>query len=121
MNPNLKELQELIDFLFELPATYEKVKADGKVDFADLQYALPLFLSAKAGIEGVGNPLKRWRALSAAEKAIVIGNVKANFFLSDNALEGLIERWFETGVMLAELVADTVAYTKKPAADEPAA
>ena len=34
-------------------------------------------------------------------------------------LEGLIERWFEAGIVLAELVADTVSYTKKPA-DTPA-
>ncbi len=119
MNENLKELQELINFLFELPATYDKVKADGKIDFADLQYALPLFLSAKTGIEGAGNPLARWRSLTPSEKALVIDNVKAKFYLSDNALEGLIERWFEAGIVLAELVADTVSYTKKPA-DTPA-
>lgn len=112
MNSDLRELQELVDFLFELPATYEKVKADGKIDFTDLQYALPLFISAKSGIEGVGNPLARWRALPAADKSLLLQNVKAKFHLSDTALESLIERWFELGVALAELVADTVAHTK---------
>lgn len=112
---DLKELQELVNFLFDLPDTYEKVKSDGKVDFADLQYALPLFLSAKSGIDGIGNPLQRWKALQPHEKDVVKATAKLRFDIDDDVLEMLIERWFEAGVMVAELVADTITYSRKPA------
>lgn len=120
MNPNLKELVELVNFLFDLPDTYKKAQADGKFDFSDLQYVLPLFNSAKAGIEGIGNPLQRWRELSEEEKALVMQTVKARFDIADDVLEVLIERWFEEGVRLAELVGDTIAYATQPKEEDPA-
>lgn len=112
---NLKELQEFVSFLFDLPDTYKKSKADGHIDLRDLQYVLPLFGSAQRGIDGLGNPLQRWRALDPQEREIVKAQVRQRFDLPDDQLEELIERGFSVAIDAAELVADVVAYTRRNA------
>lgn len=110
---NLSELQEFVSFLFDLPDTYRKAKADGKIDLADIQYVFPLFSSAQRAIDGLGNPLERWRALDPEEREVVLYQIRQRFDLPDDVLESLIERGFEQAIKFAELVADVVAYTRK--------
>lgn len=113
MNDDFKELQEFVNFLFDVVDAAVASKADGVLNLADLQYVPTLFFSAQRGINGLGNPAKRWKDLPDGDRVALRELAKTRFDLSDDQLEALFERWFDAGVIVAELVADTVAFARR--------
>lgn len=112
MNDNLKELQELVDFLFDAPEIFLQAKADGKIDLRDLPLVWPLFTSAQDAYEDLGNPAARFRACSPEEKRTLFQKGKDRFDLEDDVLESLVERWLDAVVLVGGLVRETVGYFK---------
>lgn len=113
MQDDFKELQEFVNFLFDVLDTSRKAAANGKLDLIDLQYVPSLFVSAQRGINGLGNPVKRWKALPDGDRLALLELGKTRFDLANDQLEALIERWLDAGVIVAELVTDTLAYAKR--------
>lgn len=112
MDENYQELKEGVDFLFAIPEVIEKSKADGHIDLSDLQYGLGLYTKAKAGIEGIGNPAKRFKDLPREDRRNLITYAQQKFDLKNDGLEELIERWFEWVYLTGELVTDSIAMAK---------
>lgn len=113
MNENFKELKESVEFLFDVVDAARAAAGDGKLDFADLQYVPSVFFSAQRGINGLGHPGKRWKELATGDRLALLELGKTRFDLPNDELEALFERWFDAGVIVAELIADTVAYAKR--------
>lgn len=112
MNDNFKELQELLDFLFDAPEIFQQAKADGKIDLRDLPLVWPLFNSGQDAYENLGNPAARFRACTPDEKAALLQRAKDRFDIADDVLENLVERWLDAIVLVGGLVTETIVYVK---------
>lgn len=115
---NFKELKEFVEFLFDLVNVYDKAKADGKLSLTDLQYLPGLFFSAQSGFNHLGNPVERWKAMTEADRLALIELAKTRFDLPNDELEMLFERWFDAGLVIADLVHDTVAFVRRDDASD---
>lgn len=113
MSDDFKELQEFVEFLFNVLDASQGAAKNGKLDVFDLQYVPKLLMSAQTGINGLGNPIKRWKALPQGDRNALLELGKTRFDLPNDQLEALIERWLDAGVIVAVLVNDTLAYARR--------
>ena len=101
MNSDLKELKEVVVFGFDL---VEVIPVLGKKDYVALIVRVgPLFESAKAAIDNIGNPIARFRSLSAAERLELTQLAKERFDIPDDELEQLIEDSIDAVVIVVGL------------------
>lgn len=114
---NFKELKEFVEFLFDVIDISRAAGKNGKLDLLDLQYVPSLFVSAQRGINNLGNPIERWKALQQGDRDALLDLGKTRFDLPNDALEALIERWLDAGVIVAVLVSDTLAHARRDEAD----
>jgi hypothetical protein len=115
MNSDLKELKEVVVFGFDL---VEIIPVLGKKDYFALIARLgPLFESAKAAIDNIGNPIARFRNLSAEARLELAQLAKERFDIPDDELEQLIEDSIDAVVVVVG-VASRWAHRAK-SKDEP--
>ncbi len=88
---NLKELRELLQFLFGLQGALVDALEDGKFSRFDLLRFWAIVPLAKPAFQNLENPIERYKNLTPTEKAGLIAEMKAGFDLPDDEVEGLIE------------------------------
>lgn len=115
MSEDFKELREFVEFLFDVIDISRAAAKNGKLDLLDLQYAPTLFVSAQRGINNLGNPSDRWKALPEGDRNALLELGKTRFDLPNDQLEALIERWLDAGVLIAVLVSDTLGFARRDA------
>jgi hypothetical protein len=95
MSQDFKELKELLDFAFAIQTFLQNILKDGKVTWTDAQYIFPILGKVNPAIKDIGNPVARFRALSDAEKQLLIDFAEEQFALDRPVLESLIEDTLE--------------------------
>lgn len=71
----IKETLDLLNMLDEFLTTYEKAKADGKLDLDDLQYATGAIVAAVEAIKGAENIPTELKELDALEATQIFQKV----------------------------------------------
>lgn len=100
---NLKELRELLQFLFGLQSALTGALEDGKFSRLDLLRFWSVVPLAKPAFENLGNPIQRYKALTPIEKSGLIEELKAGFDLPNDEVEGLIKDSLTLAVANIEL------------------
>lgn len=100
---NLKELRELLTFLFAFQSATVGALEDGKFSRLDLLQFWGVVPLAKPAFEKLGNPILRFRALTSAQKAQLIEEMKVGFDLPNDEVESLIEDSLTLAVANIEL------------------
>ncbi len=118
---DLKELKELLQFGFDIQkAVQQSLDNDGKIDFSDIPYWIGTIGSAGSAFNGLGNPIARYRNLSAEDKRQLWEWTKVNFKLGDTPtqleLEFLIESTLEQVVNIATLYHRWQSFLNRPTA-----
>lgn len=101
MNPNLKELKELLVFAFALQNAIKEVLEDKKVNFLDAFKFMPVLPTVKPAFEGLGNPIDRLRSLTPDELEELHEYFVREFDIPNDEIEALVER---TIVNIAETI-----------------
>lgn len=86
-----QELVELLDFGFDFQDGLNESLKDGKIDWKDAGNFFSLIGSAGPAFDNLGNPVERYRALTAAKKSDLMAHARERFDLNDDVLEILIE------------------------------
>ena len=118
MNDNLKELKEVLAFGFDGMDAFKLAAEDKEFSISDLKYLFPLYASAKAAIDNIGNPWERFQALNADERFDLLQYVKERFDIADEELELLIEDTLTAVGANVQLVKRWTNRFKKPAQEE---
>ncbi len=100
---NLKELRELLVFLFAFQGALVGALKDGKFSRLDLLQFWGVVPLAKPAFEKLGNPIQRFKALTPDEKAELIEDMKVGFDLPNDEVESLIEESLTLAVANIEL------------------
>lgn len=104
-NQGLKDLVEVVDFVFIAVDTFKKAKEDGGgINLLDLPKVLDLIKPADIAFDGYEVIPSAWLNATDIEKEAVYLHFKEKFDLADDKLELKIEK----GVRIAYLVADFV-------------
>lgn len=98
---NFQELKEALAFGFSVQDGIVQATADGKIDSDDVTVLFPIFQTAKVGVEGLGNPLARWKDLSDEKREELFDYARERFDLPNDILELLIE---DTLLAVADVV-----------------
>lgn len=114
MNDNLKELKEVLAFGFDGMDAFKLAAEDKEFSISDLKYLFPLYSSARAAIDNIGNPWERFQALNADERFELLQYVKERFDIADEELELLIEDTLTAVGANVQLVKRWTARFKKP-------
>ena len=102
---NLSELQDVLAFGFDISDALQAAAADGSFDLKDVPKFLPLYGSAKAAIEGIGNPVARFKNLTPGERAELVEFAKERFDIPNDELESLIEDTLDAVVNILSISA----------------
>ena len=100
---NVKELRELLMFLFGFQGALVGALEDGKFSRVDLLRFWSVVPLAKPAFDNLGDPIKRYKALAPADKAGLVEELKAGFDLPNDEVEGLIEDSLTLAVANIEL------------------
>ncbi len=92
---NLKQLEEALQFGFDLQKGITDSTKDGHVTVTDAWNFWPAVRSAAPAINDLGNPIKRYRELSPEGKDQLKAFAKEKFDIADDKLEQLIEDTFD--------------------------
>lgn len=108
-SPDQIELQQLLAFGFDVQDAIRLSLADKKIDIRDFPNFLPMLGSANLAFQNLGNPVKRFRALSVFDRSLLTDYARTRFNLPDEMLEHLIE---DTVLMFATLLRIATRWTK---------
>jgi len=89
-----KDTKDVLFLVFGLAKAYEKIKADGKVDWTDVQYLLPILFSIGPAIEGFENVSIELKMATKEEGEELKLWIKENVELNDKSVEEFIEACF---------------------------
>lgn len=101
-----QDLEEAVDFAFNLADGIEKSLEDGKISLGDSPKFLKSLMSAPKAIEGINNVPVEIADLDEFELARIVDKVKARFDIDDDNLEIYVEDAFEHAVGLAVAIAN---------------
>lgn len=100
-----QDLEEAIDFAFNLADAVESSLEDGKISLTDAPKFLKTFMSSAKAIEGINNIPAEIGDLDEEELERIVAKVKERFDIDDDTLEVYIEDAFEHAVGLAVAIA----------------
>jgi hypothetical protein len=99
----LQEAVEVIDFTLQLTEGIKLAKADGVINFADLQYVFPLLDSGNKAVKDAEEIPAAWKAATDDEKEVVYNYFANKFDIADDVLESKIEKAVRAGYLLIDL------------------
>lgn len=94
---DFNELKEVLEFGFACQDGLNKSLADGEITVGDAPNLWPIAQTAGPALKNIGNPVQRYRNLSATQRAQLHAYAKQRFDLRDDDLEFLIEDTLEYG------------------------
>lgn len=104
-----KEIKEALSFLFGLfTAIFESLEDNGKIDLADIGNFAPLLLKILPAIEGADLLDDELLDMTVEEETELKAWLAAEFNLSDDELETVIERGFNLFVDILGFVNDFI-------------
>jgi hypothetical protein len=101
-----EDLEEAVDFAFNLADAVESSLEDGKISLTDAPKFLKTFMSSAKAIEGINNIPVEIGDLDEFELARIVDKVKARFDITDDILEIYVEDAFGHAVGLAVAIAN---------------
>ena len=87
----LKEIKEMLEFVFALGGAIDKALADGKLDYMDTIHIVPALMKMGPAIENVKDIPKELKDLSDAEIEELKTWIADNFDIANDEIESYIE------------------------------
>lgn len=94
-NEGLRNLVEVLDFVFDGEEAIKKAKSDGKVNFMDWPTFIGLIPEAETAYEGLATILPGYKNASIEERATVVDHFKQRFDLENDRIEFKVEKTIE--------------------------
>jgi len=101
----LENIKKVLAFSFSLAKAIDLARADGKIDYTDVQYLLAPAMKVVDAVAGAKQALAEIKDLSVEERAQLDAYIKAEFDISDDELEVKIEKGLALALHVAEFVA----------------
>jgi len=107
-----KDLEEAVDFAFNIADAIEESLEDGKITIGDAPKFLKTFITSAGAVEGINNVPAQIGDLDADELERIVTKIKARFDIDDDKLEQYIEEAFTAGVNLAVSIKNIMSLRK---------
>jgi hypothetical protein len=102
-NQGLKDLVEVIDFVFLAKDAFNEAKAnDGKITLRDFPIVLGIFDDADDAITGIENIPAAWQEATTEERLAVVQYFNAKFDIPNDRVEEKIEKALQGILFLYE-------------------
>ncbi len=106
MNEGVEKIKAVLAAAFSLHMTYDKAKADGKIDVADLGLIIDPVMKLPPAVQAVtdGSALKELKDLTSEEREALHTWAKGAYDIADDKLEATIESALGLGLHLAQFL-----------------
>lgn len=101
----LDNIKKVLGFSFALAKAVDLAKADGKIDYTDVQFLLAPAMKIIDAVSGAKQALAEIKDLSVEERAELDAYIKAEFDIGDDVLEVKIEKGLALALHVSEFVA----------------
>lgn len=98
------KIKAVLALPLSLHMAYEKAKADGKIDVADVALLMDPMMKLIPAISGAKEALEQIKALDEAERADVNAWVQQTYDIAEDELEFKIEAGIDVVLSIAKLV-----------------
>jgi len=104
----VKDLKECLDLAMSIHMAYDKSKADGKLDWDDLQYAYKPAMKLIPAIKGAGSIPAQIKDMDTTELEELKAWAKIEYDLRDDEVEAKIEKGLALVLHIAQFVGAVV-------------
>lgn len=101
----LENIKKVLAFSFALAKAVDLARADGKIDYMDVQYLLAPALKITDAVSGAKQALLEIKDLSVEERAQLDAYIQSEFDIANEELEVKIEKGLALALHVAEFVA----------------
>lgn len=113
MNNNVKELRELLLFVFTIHKAIAEVLEDKKVKIWEVFKFSQVLPTIEPAFEDLGNPVDRYNSLTAEEKQELYQSLRQYFDIPNDELETLVESSIANAAELVSLGSRWAKFAKK--------
>lgn len=102
----MKELKELLSFVFALNDAVWKSLEDGQITFGDVVYLYETLKTAGPAIEGIDKIMAEFKNMTAEQREELMAFVREEFDLPNDTIEEIVEK-------AISIALDVIAFLKQ--------